>query len=171
MKSKISVVLSAQEVADIKKTIGDISPKMPFLVSLTKKEKRALIKLGPKSADFVSDAAGAAKNFPDILPRTLDAEEFQKDSSLFAALTDIAMVLDSMQEKVNDTLAIVGNDAMTKGLKVYAYVQTAASKEPGLKSVADKLKVRFKKTPQAKKDEAAKKAASAKKDDSPQKDD
>lgn len=146
MYSKNSAVLSAQEVSDIRKAIGEIADKMPFLISLTKEERIRLVKLGPKSVDFATDAAEAARTFPDILPVSFGAEEFQKDSSLFATLTSIGMMLDSLQEKVNDTIIAVGSEAMNDALEVYAQVQIAQAKKPGLKSVADKLKVRFKKT-------------------------
>ena len=144
--SNISSVLSTQDVADIKKSIKDIASKMPFLITLSGKEKLRIMKLGPKSTDFASDAALVASNFAEILPATFNAEEFQKDSSLFAALTEIAMELDALQEKVNDTLSAVGGEAMHEALMVYAYVQTAVPVKPGLKSVAEKLQARFKKS-------------------------
>lgn len=149
--SNISSMLSAQEVTDIKNLIANISKQMPFLISLTPKERSSILKLGPKSADFASDAAVAAKGFPKILPESFQKEEFQKDSALFANLTEIAMELDALQEKVNDTLLAVGSEAMSEALEVYAYVQTAAPKTPGLKSVAEKLKERFKRQSRRKK--------------------
>lgn len=169
MKKQVNAVLSAQEVADIRKAIEDLSDKMPFLISLTKKERITSLKLGPKSADFASDAAEAARTFPDILPQTFGAETFQKSSSLFASLTAIGMMIDSLQEKVNDTLMAVGSEAMVDALEVYAQVQISKAKKPGLKSVAEKLKVRFKKTRQQKKDDPPKDAKPPKEKDSPEK--
>lgn len=153
--SNISATLSAQDVADVKSSIAAIGKKMPFLITLTQKEKGSIIKLGPKSVDFASDAANAATSFPDILPPSFNGEEFQKDSALFATLNEIALELDALQEKVNDTLIAVGSEAMSEALEVYAYVQTAAPKKPGMKSVAEKLKARFKKTSATRKKEAA----------------
>jgi hypothetical protein len=54
------------------------------------------------------------------------------------------MLLDSLHEKVDNTHAAVGSEAMQASLEVYAYVQTAKDRVPGLKSVAEKLRERFK---------------------------
>jgi hypothetical protein len=96
--------------------------------------------------DFVQDAAEAAKAFPGILPANFISAEYFKDTDLIKQLVTIKLKLDSVQEKVDDTLMAVGSEAMGSSLEVYSLVQTQADRVPGLKSVADKLKARFKKT-------------------------
>jgi hypothetical protein len=116
---------------------------LPFLITLDAEERKALFKLGPKSADFVKDASMAAVNFPAMLPASFDKVEYTKDTTLFDALGDLKSLVDSLQEKLDNTYMAVGSEAMVASLEVYAYVQTAADRTPGLKSVADKLKDRF----------------------------
>lgn len=149
--SNISAVVAQADLDAVKAAITTINSKLPFLVNLTESEKKSLFKLGPKSVDFVNDAALAAKNYPTIFPASFNLTEFQKDADLVKVLSEVKLVLDSLSERVNDTLTAVGAEAMGESLDVYAYVQTAAStNNPGLKSVAEKLKERFKSQPKAK---------------------
>jgi len=140
----ISYALVQADIDAVKTAITTINTKLPFLVTLDAEERKALFKLGPKSADFVNDASAAVTNFPNILPTTFDKTEYGKDTALFKALGEIKLLIDSLQEKLDNTYTAVGSEAMTASLEVYAYVQTAADRTPGLKSVADKLKERFK---------------------------
>jgi hypothetical protein len=140
----ISVSLSQADIDAVKAAIATINSKLPFLVTLNGVEVKGLMKLGPKSADFVLDSSVAATSFPNILPTSFDRIEYAKDTALFRVLGEIKTEVDSLKEKIDDTYVAVGSEAMTASLEIYAYVQTAADRTPGLKSVAEKLKDRFK---------------------------
>jgi hypothetical protein len=140
----ISYSMPQADLDAVKAAIATINSKLPFLVTLASDEKQSLMKLGPRSADFVADCNATAGSFPSILPPSFDRNEYTKDTSLFKALSDIKLQLDSVHEKVTDTYTAVGSEAMQASLEVYAYVQTAKDRTPGLKNVADKLKDRFK---------------------------
>lgn len=143
--SNISAVVAQADLDAVKAAITTINTKLPFLVNLSESEKKSLFKLGPKSVDFVNDASLAAKNYPTIFPASFNQIEFQKDADLVKALSEVKLLLDSLTERVSDTLTAVGAEAMGESLDVYAYVQTASSaNNPGLKTVAEKLKERFK---------------------------
>lgn len=142
--SNISYSLTYESLQQVRAAVDQINALLPFLITISPDEKRALVKLGPKSMDFVQDASSAASSFPAILPPTFDVLEYRRDTSLFDSLSQIKMLLDSLHEKVDNTHAAVGSEAMQASLEVYAYVQTAKDRVPGLKSVADKLKERFK---------------------------
>jgi hypothetical protein len=139
----ISYSLQQTDIDAIKAALQGINTTLPFLITLGVEERKALFKLGPKSADFVQDASTAAANFPNILPVSFDRVEYDKDTTLFKALADIKFMVDSLQEKLDNTYMAVGSEAMIASLEVYAYVQTAADRTPGLKTVAEKLKDRF----------------------------
>lgn len=143
--NNISAELSDQDVEEVKAAFKVIESKLPFLVNLPDDELASLFKLGSKSADFVSDAQDAADNFGQILPSTFDKKEFLLDATLFKKLAIIKLLCDSLSEKINDTYRKVGSEAMNAALELYAHVQINSEKVPGLKSVADKLKERFKK--------------------------
>ena len=142
--NNISASISPEKMKAIKEAIKLIDEDLPFLISLTSEEKKRLAKLGPKSVDFVRDCAKVAGNYPQILPTGFDGTELAKDSLLFEQLSEIKMLLNSLNEKINDTTIGVGNEAMKSSLTVYDYVKTAAKSQPGLKSVAEDLQKRFK---------------------------
>jgi hypothetical protein len=139
----ISAVVPQADVDAIKAAITTINTKLPFLIALDAQERKELFKLGPKSADFVQDASAAVSSFPNILPPAFDKVEYGKDTALFKVLGDIKIQLDSLCEKLDNTYMAVGSEAMIASLEVYAYVQTATDRTPGLQTVADKLKERF----------------------------
>jgi hypothetical protein len=141
----ISYEISQTDYDAIMAALDTLNTKMPFLITLDAKDVKSVFKLGPGSADFAQDSYAAAKAFPQILPPSFDVTEFGKDSTLFKQLSDVILVLDSLQEKVTDTQLAVGGEAMTACLEVYSYVQTAKDRVPGLHTVAEKLADRFKK--------------------------
>jgi hypothetical protein len=140
----ISVALPQADIDAVKAAIATINSKLPFLVKLDGDEVKGLFKLGAKSADFVNDASTTVAAFPNILPATFDKVEYAKDTSLFKALGEIKFQMDSLCEKIDNTYVAVGSEAMIASLEVYAYVQTAKGRTPGLESAAEKLKERFK---------------------------
>jgi hypothetical protein len=148
----ISESVASSDMQAIKDAIQVITTKLPFLIALNTEEKRALVKLGAKSVEFVKDCNQVAQNYPNILPANFNKEELGKDSVLFEQLSEVQLLLNTLNEKVNDTTIAVGNEAMKASLTVYDYVKTASKNEPGLKSVAEQLKQRFKGQGKKKKD-------------------
>lgn len=141
----ISYVLPDADVQEIKAAFQTIRTKLPFLINLSDDESKSLFRLGPKSADFTIDARDTANNFPQILPSTFQKVELVNDSTLFSQMGEIKLLSDSLSEQIKDTYDAVGAEAMSAALEVYAYVQVNENKVPGLKSVAEKLRERFKK--------------------------
>ncbi|MGB4774119.1 MAG: hypothetical protein WBP45_03015 [Daejeonella sp.] len=142
--SNISAALTEESISEVKAAIKTLENKLPFLIALSTEEKNGLFKQGPKSVDFVQDALDASQNFPHILPPAFDAVEFKKDALLYKVLSDILQPLATLAKKVEDTYTAVGSEALTGGLRVFSYVETAEKDEPELKPVADKLRERFK---------------------------
>lgn len=150
----ISYILGGENMQQVRSAIEQINAQLPFLVTLSAEEKKSLFKLGPKSADFVADAYAAATSFPAILPQSFNTTEYTRDTNLFDQLAEIKLRLDSLSEKIDNTYSAVGSEAMQASLEVYAYVQTAKDRTPGLKSVAEKLRERFKGQGRSKKTES-----------------
>ncbi|MFL5729759.1 MAG: hypothetical protein ACJ75J_09770 [Cytophagaceae bacterium] len=149
----VSYVMPQADIDAVKAAIATINSKMPFLITLSEDEKKTLFKMGPKSVDFVQDCLTAVQGFPGILPANFNTVEFTKDGTLVKSLVDIGMQLDSLSEKVNDTLMAVGSEAMASSLQVYSYVRVGADHTPGLKSVEEKMNARFKRHPRKKSSE------------------
>lgn len=144
MYQNLSVTLAQADVDAVFAAIKTLEEKLPFLITLEPEERRTLIKLGSRSADFVKDALEAVIAVPTVVPASFNVEEFKKDASLFELLSSVKFKLDMLCEKVDHTYMASGNEAMTSALETYAYVRTASKRTPGLQSVADKLHDRFK---------------------------
>lgn len=140
----ISASISDTDLQAIKDAIQLIGNKMPFLIALSVDEKRNLFKLGSKSTDFVNNCNQVAENYPNILPANFDKVELAKDSKLFTQLSELQLLLNTLNEKLNDTSIVIGNEAMKASLTVYDYVKTAAKSEAGMKTVVEQLQQRFK---------------------------
>ncbi len=141
----ISATVAEADVTAIKAALATIQQKLPFLVSLTADERKAIFKTGPGSLSFVQNALQAAQNNPDIFPKSFDVTEFNSDVTLFTVLTDLGTAVEQLASEIDDTRLAVGGEAMQEATQVYTYVKAAAANTPGLKPVADQLGQRFQK--------------------------
>ncbi len=142
----IDASLSAADLQDIKDAFGVVLSKLPFLVSLSNDERKSIVKTGPGSLSFVTKALSAAKENPAIFPGSFDAAAFGRDCDLFATLTELNTIANQIAEQIDDTRMAVGGEAMRQAMQTYDYVKTGAKTNPGLKTVADELGERFKKS-------------------------
>ena len=147
----ISATLPQADVDAIKASIATINSKLPFLISLSNDERRALMKMGPKSINFVQDSLRVAQNNPSILANGFNLSELEKDVALVIPLIELSILLDQLNEKINDTYLATGSKAMRGSLAVYQYAKTASKLQPGLKTVVEALGQRFKEQGSSKK--------------------
>lgn len=138
----ISAVLSQADVDAIKAAADTITSKIPFAVVLEDDERQTLVKLG-RSLDFVEEANRATKNFPTIVPPSLNVGEYDKDTNLFRALSNVKIIIDALAVKIRDTHMAVGSEAMITSLEVYGLVASQKSRVPGLQAVWEKMRERF----------------------------
>jgi hypothetical protein len=99
----ISASLSEADIQAVKDAFSTVLQKLPFLVNLTPDERKAIFKAGPDRVSFVQNAAAAAKNNPHIFPASFDAQEFQRDVELFADLSELSTLADSVASQIDDT--------------------------------------------------------------------
>ncbi|MGA9770452.1 MAG: hypothetical protein WBV94_15545 [Blastocatellia bacterium] len=147
----INTSLSAADAQAVRDAFAAVLNKLPFLVSLTGGERKAVFKTGPDSLSFVQNALTAAQTNPAILPANFSATEFKNDVDLFAVLTELGMLAASVASQIDDTRLAVGGEAMQQANQVYTYVKVAAKITPGLKPIAEQLGERFQKTGKQKK--------------------
>lgn len=126
----------------MKASLADIRAKMPFIMEMASKTKRALPKMGDKSRAFVHKAMEVATQHSDYLPRSFDLEEMRRDVALFEDVYPIAMELSQLQAEMDDTLVAVGSDAYSAALQVYRHVK-AHGEGSGLDALVDDMGQRF----------------------------
>ena len=145
----IDASISAADLQAIKDAFGVVLNKLPFLVSLSNDERKSIVKTGPGSLSFVTKAFSAAQENPTIFPGSFDTVAFGRDCDLFATLTELNTLANQVAEQIDDTRMAVGGEAMRQAIQTYDYVKTGAKTNPGLKTVADELGERFKKSSSA----------------------
>jgi hypothetical protein len=131
--------LNADDLTAIKAALTTIESKLPFMQTLTQKERKALRKIGPERLSFVENSAQAAQNNPAILPASFNQAGFQSIVTLFSQLTEINTLTAQLASKVDDTHMKAGSLGLSGASDVYTYVKSAAKKTPGLKPLADQL--------------------------------
>jgi hypothetical protein len=99
--------------------INTIREKLPFLVSLTASDRRAMAKMGDKTRAFVEKSMEFAIHHPDYLPRLFDLEEMRRDVELSTTLYPVLMSLIHLHELVQDTYTVVGQEAYAAARVVY----------------------------------------------------
>jgi len=136
--------LSEADQQAVKDALAVIKEKMPFLISLPKKQRMSLPKLGPKSLKFVQDAYMTTTSFPQAFPSIFNIDKFQKDVEFYMALHELKMLADTFHEKLDSTHMAVGHEVMNSSLAVFKYVKNSSSTHQGLNLMVERLKQRFK---------------------------
>lgn len=135
----ISAELTDEQLQSIKAALATIRTALPFLITLTKEERRSLYKMKDQRLAFVAEAITAAENHGQALPGTFRVAEFQKDFALARVLAEVRALLGSLYADVDDTTMAVGSEAMLAATAVRRYVTEGAKTTPGLKATADRL--------------------------------
>ena len=123
--NRVSANLSPDDIAAVQEAIATLKQKLPFLIGLTKEERISMLKMGDKSRAFVQKTMELVKQNQDFLPRSFDVEEMQKDVNLFNDLYPILLSLQQLNERVEDTLMVVGSEAYAAALVAYRYAKDA----------------------------------------------
>src|SRR3712207_4825762 len=111
MTQRISASLEARDRAEVLASLATLKEKLPFLLSLTAEERKALPKMGDRNVPFVKKALEVATQNPDFLPRSFDIDEMRKDVELFEAMYPLVIAFTQLQEMLDDTYMTVGSEA------------------------------------------------------------
>lgn len=144
MQNKIDAEISAADREKILGFTNQITELLPFLISLTRNERRELPRMGDKSRAFVQASLALAEQDDSFLPRSFDVAEMRKDEDLYNSLTTIYTSLAILFEKLDDTLLLTGSDLYVAALDVYdAAKRKGGSDSGGLDQLLDALGQRF----------------------------
>jgi len=143
VNNRISAKLSEEAFARIRAAFAQIRADLPFLLDLTKEQKKALPKFGDKSIPFVNKTLEFAKEHSDVIPARLPMEEFSRDVTLYNQLFMIYHEGKELCDQINDTYLQVGAEAYSTALAVYANLQINQDLFDGSELVLDELSKRF----------------------------
>jgi hypothetical protein len=142
--NKISAIFTADQKETVLAQITGVKTQMPFMVTLTNKQREDLRKMGPKSVAYVQQCVAGAKAFPDELKKNFDTVEFEKDYNLIFNLLDVQVACQSLLEMVNDTMMAGGIDAMEASDEVYDSLKRSARSNANVKEMVKLIAERFK---------------------------
>lgn len=126
-------------------SLTTIRENLEFLVSLTPLERRRMPKMGQKSRAFVEDAIEAGIRNPGMLPRALDPQTMRDQLDLTDQVREISASVAQLNERLADTLTLLGSQLYEDARLVYQLTRTRAAKGDGLKSATEVLSRRFSK--------------------------
>ncbi len=144
-ENRVSATLTPEDVEAILGAIATIKERLPFLLSMTSEESKALQRLGDRSRGFVAKALELATQHPEILPGLFDRQEMADDWELFEALYPIQKALEELTAQVSDTTAIAGSEAYGAARLVYNYAK-AGNLDGELEPYLEDLSKRFRRS-------------------------
>lgn len=112
MANLISAVFPLADVTTVNENLETFKTKMPFLKSLSAKEKQSLYKPGENYIPFIERCVNIVEAHPEIMSGTFNVEEFKKDVELFVILKPIYQKLALLYQAMDDTITAAGCDAL-----------------------------------------------------------
>jgi hypothetical protein len=146
MQNKISAELIAQAVTDINDAYATIRTNIPFLLNLTKEERRSLPRMGAGSMDFVEKTLAFVAQHPEAFPSNFNSAEFLKDGALNTPWKLIMALHRQFNEEMEDTELALNSDLFMAALDAYAYIK-ANNRNGAYDAYIDSVKARFAKSP------------------------
>ena len=115
ISDSISPQVKQQTLLQVQKLISTF----PFLVQLTPKERKSLLKMNDKRYTFVKKAITYGRQYPKVVPSYLDFNELEKDVALYDDLTDVVRALKPFLEMLEDTGIAVSGESYRGALAIY----------------------------------------------------
>ncbi len=114
------------------------------LITLRKKERVSLVKMGPGNYPFVKDCYGHMLKSHEHTPSYIDSEEMRIDIEAYEKLGLLYNKIEEIRSAIDDSIMLSGSEALTAALAYYKYITGASqSNVPGTKSIYENLKKRF----------------------------
>lgn len=140
----LNVKLTDQEKNELLNSLSEINQKLYFLINLSPKEIRRLLKFGDRTIPFIEKVIEIANQHPDLIPPYINLEELKNDFELALFLKNFSMFISQLNEKVTDTYLAVGSEAFKASLSIYESIKNASRlKYPGIESILSELSKRF----------------------------
>lgn len=144
MANLINAQLSQEDQQAILAALDSIKEKLPFMVSLSPRQRQTLPKMDDARRPFVEKALEYGEKEPNIVPPYLDLDGMKNDLEIFRQLQTIARDCNRLSEMISDTLVAASSDAYSAALTMYnSSKMAAANSVPGMDTVVADLKKLF----------------------------
>ncbi len=143
--NRLSTTISAADDAALEAAGSQLEPILNnYCISLDDTERSSLFSLDVENKVFVEECLNEARNHAEPLPPYVQADELDKDYTLFNQLDNIESQLNHLMQKVSDTKRLAGHEAYAMALMIYKLYEAATlAGVPDAKASYDRLKARF----------------------------
>lgn len=145
LENFISVEFTQEELEKIDGLLTELETAIGSkFFNLTPEQRQEYSRLGAKTEDWVVRAHGYIAQYPDLVLRHIDKEEFNKDFAARQALLPRLRRLQVITERVDDTALLLGSDIYTTALSYYKGIRAQASTNaPNAQTIYNDLKQQF----------------------------
>ena len=121
----VSISLSGDDITAIRGMLAGLEEKLKVMVELTADQRVSLLRMGARSEAFVRHTLDTLEQDPDILPRSFDLEEMQRDLKALDDLRPIFSRLRQLGGRAADTERALGSDLYSAALAAYRFAKAA----------------------------------------------
>lgn len=145
MNNRNSTAIPAEVTSEVVNKLQEIDALLaPYCITLTKKERKEIVKMGNASIPFVQKSFEFAQTNGEFLPSHIKIDEWKIDLDDTISTEKINTVLGRVVEKTSDTRMGAGSEALKAALSYYQSVKRAATDGvAGAKPIYDELKKRY----------------------------
>ena len=150
----ISGELTPETIEIIKQKVEGIKTDMPFLVNLTKDQRKRLQTIGPNRLGYVTEVNLASNAHKMALAADFNLDEYNKDKNLLAGMAEVFSWISPLHDSLVSTMMALGSEVLKESGQAYGYLKTSAksNNNQSLNSAIERIAVYFKR---AKKDDKA----------------
>ena len=140
--AKILGVISPEARGIIKTNFDGVKGELPFLISLTKEERKKLRKIGPARKGYVQEVNTASNANNSALAAGFNLDVYNAKLALYNALSEIRSWANPLRDSLDSTMMALGAELLKKTDEAYGYLKIAASKEnnQNLNTTIEKIK-------------------------------
>ncbi|MDO4881062.1 MAG: hypothetical protein Q3983_07265 [Capnocytophaga sp.] len=145
LENLINIEFSAEELEKIDGLLSQLEEvvKSKF-INLTAEERKEYGRVGSRTEDWITRVRNYMNQYPDLVLRHIDTQEFEKDFAARQALLPRLKRLQAITTRFDDTTLLVGTDLYNASISYYKGVKASAqTNAPNAKVVYEDLKDQF----------------------------
>jgi hypothetical protein len=142
VSNKVSYEITQEQIQAIATAVETINNALPFLVTLTPRDRRTILRAGDRDQAFIRRSLQVANVVEQHLPRSFEIDEMRRDIDLAEAIYPIMIDISQLAQKLSDTHVVLNSEAYSAALEVYSTTRRVKDLE-GLAGPFAELKRRF----------------------------
>lgn len=145
MENKIDFSIPGEVVTAALASVNGVAASLkPYIISLSKDERKKLAKMGDGTSPFVQKTLEYSQSNPEFAPAYFKTDQFANDFAVWSQLNTIFRPIQQLFSNLDDTTIEAGSESYAWALTYYNSVKQAAKDGiPGAKPIYEDLKKRF----------------------------